>query len=421
MLDALPAPPTPHSLSGFSRSVSGLGIVNSTESLLRSAAQTHQRRGLRQTDPRTLQQGAQSSSLSAALIDANAVMAAIQADWSASPAAPPSGTPPFTLTLTSSAPLVLRSRQRAFSPSAGVTVGGIASSDTAVSADGRWLAFIPPATTTLCESDSMTDCSYATIVVANPAANDTRGAALACPPFCSGTVTQRAGVIPLAAAPSSAFVPATLQPSGLAEPLTVDDYAAENADGDVDGGTTLRYPAGLYFAQACSATGVYTDPASGACTNTSSPLFSLCAFGGGDACEPCPSGAMCPGGFRCWSLPGYWVAAEASPAVLPCAAPDARSRCVGWSAASAQTRCGGAYLQGSYLCGACSPRFFLDSDGSCAACPAVGSAWDRYGTVVLLIASVAGFALFVFGFFAAVIVAVGGSLKGMGAVSRPRR
>ena len=75
-----------------------------------------------------------------------------------------------------------------------------------------------------------------------------------------------------------------------------------------------------------------------------------------------------------------------------------------------------AHLQGSYQCGACTRGFFLASDGVCIACPAVTSLWDRYSTLILLIVSVIGFAVFMFAFLSAVIVAGGGSMTGLGMV-----
>lgn len=75
-------------------------------------------------------------------------------------------------------------------------------------------------------------------------------------------------------------------------------------------------------------------------------------------------------------------------------------------------------LQGSYLCGACAPSYFLAGDGTCAACPVNISTWDRYGTLVLLIACVVGFALLLSAVLACVAVAAGFDIKGIRAVSR---
>ena len=126
---------------------------------------------------------------------------------------------------------------------------------------------------------------------------------------------------------------------------------------------------GLYFALACSASGLYADPGSGACVNASDPASFLCAFGSGDNCRICPIGCLCPGGARCWSRPGYYSAAENSPSVVACPPPQSRSRCLGWAASAATTQCGVSYLQGSFLCTACAKDFYAVGDGTCAACP----------------------------------------------------
>ena len=132
--------------------------------------------------------------------------------------------------------------------------------------------------------------------------------------------------------------------------LTAADFAGIANGGDDSSALAPAYAAGLYYAEACSASGVYTDPASGACTNTSSPLYPLCAFGSGSNCQPCPANALCPGGPRCWPLPGFWVAVESSPSVLPCALPGAAAKCTGWSSALGQTKCGAGYLQVGAVC-----------------------------------------------------------------------
>jgi len=86
-------------------------------------------------------------------------------------------------------------------------------------------------------------------------------------------------------------------------------------------GTTSE---GVYVAVACARTGLWTDPTGGACTNSSDSASFLCAYGGGDACVTCPTGALCPGGSRLWNRAGHWVASEAARAVSRCAPPDPR-------------------------------------------------------------------------------------------------
>ena len=60
-----------------------------------------------------------------------------------------------------------------------------------------------------------------------------------------------------------------------------------------------------------------------------------------------------------WPRVGSWVALDTDGFVTQCALADLASRCVGWSVAQGTTLCGRAYLQGSYLCGACAKGFFL--------------------------------------------------------------
>lgn len=105
---------------------------------------------------------------------------------------------------------------------------------------------------------------------------------------------------------------------------------------------------------------------------------------------------MCPGGRRAWSLPGYYNALESSSDVRPCMLPDATSKCTGWSTALRATRCGQGYRQGSFLCGACEPGYYLEGDGSCNACPIVVTLWDRYQRLFALFASVIGFVALVY-------------------------
>jgi hypothetical protein len=146
--------------------------------------------------------------------------------------------------------------------------------------------------------------------------------------------------------------------------------------------------------------------------NVSDPASLSCAYGAGSDCRLCPSGGLCPGGYRLWSRPGYWVASEASDSVVTCAYP-ATERCVGWDAAGGGTSCGRGYLAGSVRCGACALRFYDPGTGACASCPVVSSAWERYRGLLGLVAglvvvvSVVAAALFV------VVKLAGGTFFGL--------
>jgi hypothetical protein len=133
--------------------------------------------------------------------------------------------------------------------------------------------------------------------------------------------------------------------------------------------------------------GVFTDPTTGACLNSSDPASLSCAYGAGDACRPCPIGGLCPGGFRIRSRPGYWTAAETATGVLQCPFPDPTARCPGWDAAEGLTACGVGFRPGSYLCGSCADSYFAVGDGTCAPCPVELDPWSRYrGVLGLLVA-----------------------------------
>jgi hypothetical protein len=151
---------------------------------------------------------------------------------------------------------------------------------------------------------------------------------------------------------------------------------------------------GIYYVLSCSASGLWTDPATGACANASHPASYRCAFGAGAACTDCPAGAMCPGGYRLWPRPGYWAATEGATSVLPCPPPDPTARCPGWGAegpGGAAAACGPGYLAGSFLCQACAPRYYPSDVGDCAACPVISGAWDRYRGLLGLLAGIAAF------------------------------
>ena len=126
-----------------------------------------------------------------------------------------------------------------------------------------------------------------------------------------------------------------------------------------------------------------------------------CAFGGGDECQPCPRGAICPGkftflmkcsgvyvssfisgGFRAWPVAGFWSASEIVTAVEECP-PPSTSRCTGYSAASQSVSCAVGYSQDSRLCAACEPGYYLE-DGVCFLCP-TGNAAVEIAMVPLVI------------------------------------
>ena len=237
--------------------------------------------------------------VASALARPRVVLDAVRATWGSCSLPSSNDTsslsPAFALTLVGPALLVLRAPQRAFLNATAATVGLTPARVLAASDDGQWLLLETPTEEVVCAGlDPRTDCGYFGLALANPApGGSSRGFCppITCPPFCPGELD--AGVIPLVVNSSAGglqAVPATVPAAPVAaapEPL------------DLPALSSL----GIYYARACSATGLWTDPGTGACTNASDPLSYACAYGSGDACVTCPDNVICPGGTReCWGV-----------------------------------------------------------------------------------------------------------------------
>lgn len=149
----------------------------------------------------------------------------------------------------------------------------------------------------------------------------------------------------------------------------------------------------MYYTPTC--TGYNSGPA---CLDAA--LATTCAFGAGDDCVQCPTGALCPGGYRVWSLPGYFVTAESTGVARRCSAP-AKQRCVGWNATTRRTQCGAGYTGATSGCAACERGYFSDN-GLCLRCPE----GDVLRGIVLPLAFLAGACAAVFAAVWGVAVAI---------------
>jgi hypothetical protein len=287
-----------------------------------------------------------------------------------------------------------------------------------VSSDGRWLLLTTPAYSELCTDRGSASCGYQVLAVTNPSetseyassasgspAVDVAGATLPCPPFCD-SLSLPTGAFPYPQADeatgSVSFVPAQVVRTG-------DLYALP----DVTVLPSAAAPSGIYYTKECSATTrAFNSPLTGTCTNESHPESYGCAYGEGDDCSACPDGGLCPGGYRLWSRPAWWVASEASRTALRCSAP-ATERCTGWDAAAGTTACGTGYHAGSYLCGTCSPGYYDPGDGTCLSCPANPGVWEKYKGLLGLVIGVFLFVLLVFCALLVVIRIAGGTLAAL--------
>lgn len=128
------------------------------------------------------------------------------------------------------------------------------------------------------------------------------------------------------------------------------------------------------------------------CANFSNPLSrpqaGLCLYGEPpENCLTCPSGGICPGGYRLWSAPSFFVPSEDSIYYpTPCSFPAAQ-RCVGWSNELGTTQCGEGYLQGSYACGFCAKGYYSNqrTNGACEKCPANDGSISAFIVPILIV------------------------------------
>lgn len=241
-----------------------------------------------------------------------------------------------------------------------------------VSADGRLMHIQLPSSLSLCGSF---ECGYVPFTI------ETNGVSLTCPGCCASAP----GFVPICATTSSLSTRSSASESSCVA-------AASSMDGTSPPSVVDVSPtAGLFITSKCTGL-MYTDPATGACTNVSDPSFARCAFGAGDGCSICPANAICPGGYRAWPLPGYYTPSEASALILACPLPA--QRCSGWDTSLSLVICGVGYRERSYMCSACAHGFFAYVDGSCVPCPSTPT----------LAASVTVFVLFVAYMSAALLV-----------------
>jgi hypothetical protein len=297
-------------------------------------------------------------------------------------------------------------------PHTRVTVGGHPCGVVWASDDGRLLHCESPPYATVCGSSTGTgaarECGYHDIVLAQGGPGGAFGAlvdgtpvydavaalaassgnaatlppadgaaAVSCPPFCPGQgMSAHRGGFPAAVAldvVNASYAVVTYAPARarvadastggqaqlvLASPVTVTAVGATGA----------TYPRGLRYSAECSRE-LYTPPSLGVCEDATDPRSADCAFGEGDDCQRCPAGALCPGGYRLVTQPGYYASAGNKLPVVRCAAP-AEERCLGWNATAGRVECGVGYRQGSYRCGSCAAGHYAASDGSCELCPA---------------------------------------------------
>ena len=309
--------------------------------------------------------------------------------------------PAFTLTLSGASRVVLfagLTARGAFSPviSINASLGGVPCNLSAVSDDGVWAVLDTPSAAALCGSTAG-DCGYAALTLASSPTADALGATLTCPPMCPGAVAGK--VVPI--------------PSGDGFALGIDPQMSLGALPTrlppIDTGVSSQ---DIYYTTACAQTGLYTDPVTGACTNASDPASYACAYGSGVGCEGCPEGALCPGGSRLWPRAGFWAPTETASAPAPCSPPDPEVKCSGWNITRGAVQCGLPYQANSPRCGVCAPGYYMPGDGSCAACPVIAGAWDRYRLVILLLCFVLAAALCVGALLVVLLKLYGGTLEG---------
>ena len=257
---------------------------------------------------------------------------------------------PMEVVATRATLLILRAPVNgSFSPSSVITVGGEPASVSAVSPDGRWLSFFTPNASVMCgpTGAAVGRCGPAALVVTTPPDDEPlgdRGSTIACPPMCPGDFARASAAAGAGGGRGGRIVPAYNGTASFS--LAMESSLAAGVVEWLSPAAPFSLAPGIAYEPACQARG-FTDPASGACTNSSDPASTDCALGSRDSCETCPAAALCPGGDVLWARPGYWSD------LTPCDGPEPSSRCVKYDPDSSTIVCGPAYRQDSYRCDAC--------------------------------------------------------------------
>ena len=243
---------------------------------------------------------------------------------------------------------------------------------------------------------------------------------VSCPPLCPGyfpgslpalyfyrALNDSAGLVGAAASTESIALPAM---ATRAAPDSDDVTLAWTPLAELQASVLS---AGIAYVPSCVSDG-YTDPQTGVCINGSNPLSFNCAYGGGSDCQPCPAGALCPGGYRLWTRPGYYAASETAGAVTPCLAPS-EDRCVGWDSTPggpASTACGVGYRERSVGCLSCAPNYYTTLDGVCERCPHGSGILSLFVPLLVFTVAVLLFAVANYAAIRAAVSIAGGTVSG---------
>jgi hypothetical protein len=147
-----------------------------------------------------------------------------------------------------------------------------------------------------------------------------------------------------------------------------------------------RENTGVYYMSSCVG---FPDASVDERWNSSTrEVAALFAYGTAQGCRPCPLGCKCPGGDRCHTTIGYYLAEETlpqgsdSPAQCHANFMVAKLRCPGYSAALGRTTC--MVGRDGSNCGSCAKGWFTDdtAGGECMMCPESGDTMKGVLSVV---------------------------------------
>jgi hypothetical protein len=306
------------------------------------------------------------------------------APYSAAPAVAEATPAQLSTTLSSSAHLLLLfggSAPPFDAATLNVSLNGFPCGVNWVAPSGAVASVTTPPLATLCGTQT-SDCGTAVMVVRRGGRDPLEDVLAAL--VGAGRPSRRSGGD--APPPALLLLPAAYPPLPLPAPPTAPELVGLSLP-DLLAYARAATPAGagIRLAEAC------TDPAYAPAENCAlvggrapppPPNGTVCAYGAGAACAPCPSFALCPGGATLLLRPGFWAPLPSSPPddVVACP-PPAAERCKGWELTAGAAAA--AAWAADYLCGpgytgaACSgcARGFFPAQGACLACPSLSSQW----------------------------------------------